>query len=256
MKIFSNEPELEEFFKRIGSEWIEEKVEYKLFDGYERTRVLIVAPHASRERVKVEIEGRKISLRVGDVNSDKLAKIAAYNIGGAYLISYVSRIHADFARRPDDLGKGLRLNYLYHGKRRSIRIHRDESYKPLLERFHELIEELKPRFILSFHGTVIKNFDALLGFGEERKFIGGRENAMMFKRLVLEKMKKYGIEAKIGVSKRFYLGRSEAILTMHVNEGRNGCLVEFSDKERVGFPSKRYQILATCIAEVARGWKT
>ena len=251
MKVFKNLKEFNDFFNKIRTNWIENKIEYKVFSGYEENKILIVAPHAFQGRCFVNISGKMKKIKVGETNIHILTKIASYNINGAFIISYVPRTEADFARKPELLGKGLKLNFLVNGKRHPIDIHKNTKYFYLLEKFHKMIEDLNPKFILSFHGTEIPNFDALLGFGKNKKYIKGKENAFRFRKNVLKKLKKLDIQdLKIKISK-IYRGISEAVLNMHVKDNRMGILVEFNKTGRLPFPSLKYQKMAICIAETA-----
>ena len=252
MIVFKNKEEFENFFSNIKTKKIDNYLEFKKFDNYEENKILIVAPHACKGKYLLNIKGKNMLIPGGEKNVAELTKIASYNVGCAFLISYVPRFEADFARGIEDLGKGLVLNFLVGEKRIPIKIHTNKKYLNLLKKFHKIIEKIDPSFILSFHGTFIRNFDALFGFGKEKRFISGKKLAFKFRREVVKKMKEMKEDVKVGIAKKIYVGRSEYILNTHVKGNKKGVLVEFAKKGRIPFPSIKYQILATVIAETAK----
>ena len=70
MKVFKDIEEFNRTFRKYSS-WLTEGIEYYVFDGYRKNRVLIVAPHAGMERIRIKVEGREYWVRVGDENTDK-----------------------------------------------------------------------------------------------------------------------------------------------------------------------------------------
>jgi len=258
MKVFSTKQEFERFFSKFGEE-VCKGVELVKFEGYEKNRVLIIAPHAGIKGVKVRVDGVEREVHVGDENTHILAKVAAWNLGSAALISYVPRDTADFARDPEMLGKELflPLSVPTHKGRKKIlvRIHRDRRYYEALKKFHREIEKLDPKFILSYHGMGPRfRTDVLLGFGEGRKYIGGVKNAFKFRELVRKYEKKMGIDFTVKIAKRRLLGRCEYNLAAHVREGRFGALVEFNYRLREGFPGEDVQKLGIAVARAAGEW--
>ncbi len=258
MKVFRDIEEFNQTFRKYSS-WLTEGIEYYVFDGYRKNRVLIVAPHAGIKRLKVNVDGREYWVRVGDENTDKLAKIAAYNIKGGFLVSYIPRTEVDLARNPENIGKGVKLRIKISLKERNERrlvlipIHKNTAYYSVAVKFHRFIHEIQPNFILSFHGMRYDNYDALLGFGINGLYIEGMENAARFKEIILDELEEsVRNNIKIKISERF-LGKSEYILNSHVKYNTFGCLVEFSYRKRVfrSLPQKEYQMLATAIARAA-----
>lgn len=252
MRIFENRREFENFFSQVKTNWIENKIEYKFFGD----EVLIVVPHAGMKIEKIKINGKFYSFSIGEKNVGELAKIAAYNKKCGFLISYVPRVEADFARDPNLLGFGLKLKRIGkwrdERKRVLLKIHRNKNFLNLLLKFHSLIKSFNPKFIISFHGMFNRKFDILLGFGKNKKFIGGVEKAFKFRKKVKRKLK--DINLKIGISKRKLLGEREFILSTYT-KNRPGVLVEFNlEKRKEDIPSISYQIASIFIAETAKEW--
>ncbi|MCD6421923.1 hypothetical protein J7L13_01055 [bacterium] len=257
MKVFKDIEEFNRTFRKYSS-WLTEGIEYYVFDGYRKNRVLIVAPHAGMERIRIKVEGREYWVRVGDENTDKLAKIAAYNIKGCFLVSHIPRTEVDLARNPENIGKGVKLRVrisLKGNERRLVLvpIHKNTGYYSVAVKFHRFIHEIQPNFILSFHGMRYDKYDALLGFGINALYIEGMENAVRFKEIVLDELEsEVRNNIKIKISERF-LGKSEYILNSHVKYDTFGCLVEFSYRKRIfrSLPQKECQMLAVAIARAA-----
>jgi len=232
--------------------WIDKVVEH---GSYGDSGVLVVAPHEGVELMEVEAGGRRHLVRLGERGSGYLARLAAKQVGGSYIIVHVPRTHADFARDPALLGKGERFRLHIDGEWKVwLDCHTDELYAGVLEKFHDLIEDIDPQFLLDYHTMGNRNIDIKLGFGEERRYIGGTEKALMFRDEVTSRMEH---SVKMLVSKLELTGESEFILNSH-QSGRNAALVEFSSTR--GFRLSRGHIkpafveAAKKVAEVAGGW--
>ncbi len=228
------------------AKWMDELVEYGSFGD---VPVLVVAPH---EGVSLEIVDGRVA-KIGERGTGYLARLAARHIGGSYIVSHVPRMEADFARDPAELGKGARFKYNIDGEIFTLTSHRNPAYAGLLGEFHGLIERLNPRFLLTYHRMGGSDgVDLRFGFGRERQYIGGTENALEFKRRFLERVS--GLE--VLVSKLKLAGESEFILKSHYR-GRVAGLVEFSSKLfRLGSGriDRRVVRAARVVAELAAEW--
>lgn len=227
--------------------WIRELVEWESFGD---SKVLVIAPHEGT----CLLEKGGMIIRIGERGTAELARLAARHVGGTYLASHVPRIEADFARDPALLGEGAEFRIRSHGRRVVLRGHTNTAYAGLLERFHSVIEEAQPSFILDFHRMAGTRVDIRLGFGAERQYIGGTERALQFKRDFLEKCDP---SLEVWVSKVKLAGESEFILN-HYSSRAKTMLVEFSSKR--GFRMSRgeikeeYRQAARAAAETAREW--
>jgi len=259
MKIqtFRTREDFEKWWEEQDPEKIHEKVECKVFEGYEKSRVLIIAPHAGTAQVEVGFSNGSVKRYIGDRNTDVLAKVAAFNIGGAVLVSYVPRTEADFARDPEKLGEGISLNVskIVNGSKVKVQvpIHRNPEWYGVLSRFHQKIEELDPMFILSYHGLgYTSKAHVVLGFGRNSNYIGGEENARMFVESVRKIAREMNLNYEIKKASIFS-GSSEWNLASHVRN-RFGVLVEFNFWLRKDFPGEEAQKLGTAIAMAAVKW--
>jgi len=227
--------------------WIERVVEY---DSFGDAPVLIVAPHEGTELV--EVDGA--SVVVGERGSGELAKIAAKHVGGSYIVVHVPRFRADFARSPELLGEGAMFRFNVLGKRHEFTGHKDTAYKQIMEKFHNLVGEFNPKFLLSFHKMLGKDVDIRLGFGLDRKYIGNSKRALEFRKQVVGDLAVRGHSLEILVSKRALTGESEYILNRH-HKGRLAALVEFSSSKgfdmNSGHINPGYREAANLIAEQA-----
>ncbi len=221
-------------------------VEHKVFGD---SPILVVAPHEGVSMV--EVDGHRV--RVGEPGTAYLARLAAKHIGGACLISRVPRMEADFARDPALLGKGASFRIAVSGKRVVLEGHKNKSYSGLLNKFHETIERLDPRFILDFHRMSNRDVDVRLGFGADRRYIGGTERALEFKRQLLEKLAARGVSLEVLVSRVRLTGESEFILNTH-HRGRKAALVEFAERGFRDGVDPRYEEVARCLVELALEW--
>lgn len=229
------------------SKWIERVVEY---DSFGDAPVLVVAPHEGTELV--EVDG--VSVVIGERGSGELAKRAAKHVGGSYIIVHVPRFRADFARSPDLLGEGAMFRFNVLGKRREFTGHKDTAYKEIMEKFHDLIEKFNPQFLLNFHKMLGKDVDIRLGFGLDRRYIGGSKKALEFRKHIVGDLAVRGYSLDILVSKRALTGESEYVLNRHHN-GRLAALAEFSSSKgfemESGHINPGYMEAANLIAEQA-----
>ena len=226
--------------------WIERMVEYE--QG--RSPILVVAPHEGTEVVKVE--GGPVV--VGERGSGELARLAARHVGGSYIAVHVPRFRADFARAPELLGEGAKFRFNVLGERHEFTGHKDTAYLRIMEEFHGLIEKFNPDFLLDFHKMLGRETDIRLGFGRDRRYVGGSGRALDFRDQVVRDLKIRGHDLKIMVSKRALTGESEYILNRH-HEGRLAALVEFSSSRGFDMDEGRisagYREAAKVIAEQA-----
>lgn len=277
---FATSEELNNFLKRKIEPVVQDKIEYCIMEKFAANKILFTAEHAMRKKIEVN-DGGKGYIYIGDINTDILAKLAAFYIHSAYIFPLFLRTQADAARPPEDIGKGLRLFTRIFSKGSSkttyMPIHQDTTYLPYLMKYHELIKHLSPDVIVSIHGmSVNRKFDVLFGFGENYEAIGGKKNAFRFKNefesfvdgifsLVGKKN-----NLKIALSTQLLTGSKNHVLTKHVieyNRGLNGgqhkrfgMQVEFNWKGRVktgdkGRPTIPYQILVQALGDFVYKWK-
>jgi len=270
--------EQSEFTRKIHPK-IKNKIEYKKFLGYERNKILITAEHAKTKKILKPKYGKNAFIGIGDKNTDKLARLAAFYIGGAYLIPKILRTEVDLSRPPKMLDKNMKLFVkLFNADdatKISVPIHRDKKQIGVIVFFHNLISRLNPKVILSYHGMHIRNKpDIFLGFGPNRKYIGGTKNALKFRNFYKEKLEeildKLGFDPlDIKIGKKLFTGTQNFTLYKHVYEfnkkqtkekdKRVGIHVEFNLRGRIRkstneLPKLRYQIAAQVLAECAKRW--
>lgn len=219
-------------------------IEYETFG---ETPVLIVAPHEGTGTT--EVEGKP--LRVGEPGTARLARLAAKHVDGSCLVSRVPRLEADFARDPALLGKGAKFRLGRPGKRLVLTGHRDVRHSGLLKQFHDTILQCNPRFIIDFHRMSNRDADIRLGFGADRRYIGGTGKALQFRGQLVKRLSAKGVSLEVLVSKTRLTGESDFILSKH-HQGRLAALVEFAAR---GFPrDARYDEAAKSVAETAEEW--
>lgn len=246
----------------------------RLYD-YRRTRVLITAEHAETARIHVMTtkSGKVTFIPVGDKNTDKLAKLAAQFVGGAYILSRLPRTTVDMSRSPKDFRKKITLSVRVSGTKNTMTklvIHANPKKERILNRYQKRVATLNPRIIISYHGMNKRhNSDITLGFGPNKIYIGGRKYARMFTKYfrdelnrTLDKMQLKG-GMKVRRSKYTFLGRSNFVLrknVMYYNRShkskRIGIHVEFNLRGRTRKSSKevpklRYQVAAQVLAKCA-----
>jgi len=234
--------------KKIGP-----KVEHYKFG---EAPVLIVAPHIGGEKIEWKAEGKTVIFNMCEWATDILAAKAAREIGGHLMVSRIPRNKVDFARSPEDLGRGItaRLGHSRLEHPVLMPVHADTSGRPLLEKFHKKIDEIRPKFILTYHGMMNKKYDVLLGFGRRKQYIGGLVNAHKFRSMVVRTLPK-NPGLKVGISWKRLTGESDYVLKSHVHKPVRGALVEFNKKGRSEQePSSEYEQLAVAIARVAKEW--
>ena len=246
MIAFESREEYDAFFS--GSPSVKEKNAIE-FCKFGNRKLLIVAPHAGTAIVKVEHAGKVYRARVGDLNTDVLAKIAAFNCGASCLISYVPRHLADFARSPNKIGKGELIKAIgkhdNDERRVPMKVHRDKSYKQLLEKFHSIIKKERPRYIVSFHGKRGKIFDAIIGVGKDFRLIGGKRRFELFKSKLSELLAKEKLKLKLRFTTSRFSGERDYTLDFYSRALKSKCLlIEFDLRGRRSFPSISYQKLA------------
>lgn len=273
--IFNNNKELEIFLKKIPCERLE-KIEYGILENFKKNRVLFTAEHVHTCRVRTPQYGKKSYVKIGDMNTDKLAMIMAHRLESSFLISRLSRIEADACKAINTLGRNERiLLEIFNSKdenKKYFRIHRNKNYASFLEKYHSMIEKLNPSALVSVHGMCEKDHppDILLGFGKDYRIIGGRENALEFKNLFIKKaneaLSEFKIEnkLKINISKSLFTGEKNYVLSKHImqynktsKKKRFGMHVEFNARGRMvkkNFIRKDYQIAAQVLADTVLEW--
>ncbi len=233
----------------MKSKWLNRLIEY---GSYGDAPIVFIAPHEGGELIKIDVGESKQIVEISERGTGYLVKLAAKQIGATFIINQVPRIQADFARDPKLLGKGEIFRYFLLGKRRELKCHINNNYLNLMERFHGLIEKLNPSFIIDFHRMSSEDIDIRLGFGVGRKYIGGSENALDFRKRIFNKSN--FDDLKIMISKRVLAGESEFILNKH-HKGRRAALVEFSSQRgfdlEKGKISARYETFVKKLAEVS-----
>ncbi|MBR9689827.1 MAG: hypothetical protein GOV01_02955 [Candidatus Altiarchaeota archaeon] len=231
--------------------WIDKVVEYEVG----KSPVLFIAPHEGVEITTIKTDEGPQLVRIGERGTGYLAKLAAQHIGGSFIVVHVPRLKADFARDPALLGKGDRFRQNIDGKFKVwFDGHKDTQYAKTLERFHELIQKINPKFIVDVHTMGTSKIDAKLGFGKNRRYIGGSENALRFRD---ELMKMVDCNLNVLVSKIELTGESEFILNKH-SKGRNVMLLELSStngfKSEDGVFNPLYEKLIVKLAELTNKW--
>lgn len=225
--------------------------------------LLFLVPHAGGKRVEVSAQGKNITVNVSESGTHILAALAARSVGGKLIVSRVPRTEVDFARAPDQLGGDVkaRLGHPDVLEPFHVRTHRDGSKRELLEDYHRCIEKVDPDFLLAYHGMRNTKFDVLLGFGSERQYIGGSDNALRFRSWVRDLMGYSGDQGekstetpRVGVSINVLTGESEYNLNRHTGGSRDGVLVEFDKSGRCGSPTEGYRRVSVAIAKAAERW--
>jgi len=233
----------------VKSKWLNRLVEY---GSYGDTPIVFIAPHEGGDLIELDVDETKEIVEISERGTGHLVKLAAKQIGATFIINQVSRIQADFARNPDLLGKGETFKYFLKEKRREFKCHTDIKYLKLLKRFHNLIEKRNPSFIIDFHRMSSEEIDIRLGFGVNRKYIGGTKNAFDFRKKIFDKSDFNDLNVMI--SKKVLAGESEFILNKH-HKGRHVALVEFSSQRgfdlEKGYISERYETFVKKLAEVS-----
>lgn len=274
--IFKSSTDLFDFFKRKLNTSVKDKLEYCIMEKFSKNRLLFTAEHSIVK--KLEFKERGVYTIVGDKNTDLLAKLGAYYLRSAYILPLFLRTEADASRDPKDLGKGLRLFVKLRGVKKEtltyIPIHTNPSYLPYLENYNERIEKLNPKLLISVHGMGSRReFDVLLGFGENYESIGGKKEAFNFKHSFIEYLdgvfRELGLknDLKIAVSTWLFTGSKNYILTKHViehnrnkniEEKRYGLQAEFNLKGRVDenmeVPNQKYQVLVQALGDFFLRW--
>jgi len=273
--VFQNLPDLDRFMKRKISPKIEGRVEYSVMEKFSCNRILFTAEHAQTSRLEIE-KSKRAYIGVGDLNTDIIAKIGAYYLRSAYIFPLFVRTEADASRPPEELGKGLRLFVKPSYSKQKIAylpIHKNASMLTELNRYHEIIERLSPKGLISVHGISVKReFDMLFGFGDDYQAIGGKEKAFEFKHGFINYLdsifRELGIKEglKIAISKWRFTGSQNYVLNSHVIEHnysrdakikRTGMQVELNFRGRSGnnsIPTIPYQIAIQALGDFTYKW--
>lgn len=231
--------------------WINKDIEYHIGDE----PVLFIAPHRGEMKVEVkDLEGNLRKLHLGEVGTGHLVKLAAREVNGSYLVVHVPRLKADFARDPKFLGKGEKFRQNLQGKKIWFESHKDTNYAGLLKKFHDLIKKINPDFIIDIHNMGSRKVDAKLGFGRDRRYINGSDNALKFRDELLKRLEK---PLEVLVSKVELTGESEYILNKY-EKNRLAMLIELSrprglDEEK-GVYKPEFQELIRQAALLALEW--
>jgi hypothetical protein len=272
--LFQSSESLESFLKRRVCPEVENKIEWCVMEKFPVNRILFTAEHAVVARIDMKEFGAKAYTRVGDKNTGLLARLAAHYTRSAYVIPRFLRTEADAARPPEDLGKGLRLFVrVFYSKQATtyVPIHSNPAYLSCLEKYHQTIEQLNPKAIVSVHGMNVKRkFDVLFGFGENYECIGGKKEAFRFKNEFASYMddvlKGMNGNLNIAVSTWLLTGSRNYVLTKHVAEynkmhenKRIGMQVEFNWKGRImnndrTVPSIPYQAVVQALGDFVFKW--
>ncbi len=260
-------------FLRIDYGAIETGHMYK----YKKTHVLITAEHAETARIPVigvkTKSGKKPFIPVGDKNTDKLAKLAAKSVHGAYILSHLPRTTIDMSRSPKELKKDVTIPVKIAGTKKMmarLMVHDSPKKELILKRYQRRVDKLHPEIIISYHGMHRRHkSDITLGFGPNKIYIGGRKYANLFTKYFNTRLKealeiknlKDGL--KVRRSKYIFLGRANYTLKKNVSlynrkhkKKRMGIHVEFNLRGRTRKSSKevpklRYQVAAQVLARSA-----
>lgn len=274
--LFGSSAALERFLKRKMAATVEDKIEWCVMEKFPGNRILFTAEHAATKKLPMGEFGDRAYVGIGDKNTGILAKLGAYYLHSAYLTPLFLRTEADAARPIEDLGKGLRLFVkIFYAKQKTtyVPIHAYPSMLPYLKRYHQLIEQLNPKAIVSVHGMHVKRkFDVLFGFGEGYEAIGGKRQAFKFKNEFTDYLDKiFGLvglssRLQIAVSTWLLKGSRNYILTKHVIEHnkkhgkkRLGLQVEFNWRGRVmegdrAVPTIPYQLVVQSLGDFVYKW--
>ncbi len=258
-------------FFRIDYGTIETGHMYK----YRKTKVLITAEHAETTRIPViglkTKSGKETFIPVGDKNTDKLAKLAAKAVNGAYILSHLPRTTVDMSKSPKELQEDISVPVKIAGTKKMMTrliIHTNPKKERILKKYQNRVKRLRPEIILCYHGMHDRHkSDITLGFGPHKIYIGGREYATMFTKYYKKVLRKTleGMNLKnnlkIRRSKYIFLGRTNFTLKKNVrlynkkfNKKRMGIHVEFNLRGRTRKSSKevpklRYQVAAQVLAK-------
>jgi hypothetical protein len=252
---------------------LKNKIEYEVLGNYSKNKILIIAEHAETKKLFLPEYGSKAFIGIGDKNTDKLAKLASHRIRCAYIIPRILRTQVDLSRsykefREASLSAGL---FNAEGDRKArIPIHMDIDKASILFFFHNKIEDLNPKAILSFHGMHPRyKPDIILGFGPKRKYF---DRPFEFREFLQTRLKdafsSLGLEngLDIKISKNLFTGTKNYTLYKHVKEfnensrkKRLGIHVEFNLRGRLTkttkeLPKLRYQVAAQVLAECLEEW--
>lgn len=286
--VFASSDALERFFKRKIHPKTENGIEYCVMERFAGNRILFTAEHAQTKRIVVESLDTHEYVGVGDKNTDVLVKIAAYYLRSAYIMPLFVRTEADASRPPEDLGRGLRLFVTVKRSGRDVKgrssgyktsyiqIHKDSSMLPKLLKYHQTIEKLDPRTIVSLHGLSRKReYDMLFGFGHDYECIGGKNQAFKFKNEFTEYLgsvfREIGVRSnlKIAVSTWKFTGSKNHVLVNHVIEHnkkttdpkkkRIGLQAELNLRGRVtknddSIPTIPYQLVVQALGDFVFKW--
>lgn len=265
-----------ETFNKLFHPVEESHIKYEVLENYEKNRILITAEHAQSTRISAPQHGDGAHIGVGDTNTAKLMKLAAWHMKAAYMYPALLRTDIDLAREP---GMRMKLKASIVHKEISRRLVTDvdiNTIKELLhvaEFYHKKIEELKPRTIVTFHGmNMPNNTDILLGFGPERAYIGGAKNAFAFKKMFNERLsqrleeRKINKEIVVKIGRTLFTGAKNYPLFRHIKDyndkhkaNRLGIHAEFNRRGRLmrkhpDIPKLSYQVAAQVLAECAEEW--
>jgi len=269
--------DMNSFLKKFNPR-LENKIEYEILRNYSRNRILITAEHAETKKLFLPEYGERAFVGIGDKNTDKIAKLAAFHTECAYMIPRILRTKVDLSRSY----KEFKTAKLYAGlfninekkmKKAKIFIHRDIEKANVLFFFHNKIEKLNPRAILSFHGMHLRyKPDILLGFGPGRRYF---DKPFEFRDFFHERLKnaftnlnlKNDLDIKIG--QKLFTGTKNYTLYRHVKQfndkekskskKRFGIHVEFNLRGRIRkttneLPKLRYQVAAQVLADSLEEW--
>ncbi|MAH42298.1 hypothetical protein CL614_01040 [archaeon] len=244
---------------------------------YRKTRVLITAEHAETTRIPViglkTKSGQETFIPVGDKNTDKLAKLAAKAVNGAYILSHLPRTTVDMSKSPKELREDISVPVKIAGTKRMMTrliIHTNPKKERILKKYQNRVKILRPEIIICYHGMHKRHkSDITLGFGPHKIYIGGRKYATMFTKYYKKELKKT-LESmklrnnlKIRRSKYIFLGRTNFTLKKNVRlhnkrfkKKRMGIHVEFNlrgrtTKASTEVPKLRYQVAAQVLAKCA-----
>ncbi len=246
-------------------------IEYEVLRNYSKDRILITAEHAATKKLFMPEYGKRAFVGIGDKNTDKLAKLAAFHINGAYMIARILRTQVDLSRPYKEFKKARLYAGLFNveeQRKTKVLIHKDIGKADILFFFHRKIEELKPRAILSFHGMHMRyKPDIILGFGPGRRYF---DRPFEFRDFFHERLGstldslKMDNEFDIKIGKKLFTGTKNYTLYRHVKEfkgrpKRLGIHVEFNLRGRIRestneLPKLRYQVAAQILADCLKEW--
>jgi len=246
--VWENRKKFFDFLKRKFDPIVEKKVEYQVFEKFGINRILFTAEHATIGNVYCEELNR--SLKVGDRNTGLVAKIGAFGLRSAYIFPLFSRVEADAARDPKEIGKGLKLfTFVRDSKKKYVHvtIHKNKKFLIYLNHYHDIIEKINPKVIISVHGISGKRkWDIAFGFGKNFEIVGGKKEALnfllnfqdyldkIFRKFKIEKFYVMDIfDWRFAASKNFVLTKHVVEFNKKNKEKRFGMQVEINKRERV-----------------------